>query len=297
MLTALFTFSDEETAACKRLIELALAEDLGTRGDVTSQAMIPAERVGRAVLVARSAGVLAGMPAAQLVLHAVDPALKLEVARHDGEGVAAGELLGVVSGPLRGLLAAERTALNFLQHLSGIATLTRRFVDAVAGLDCQILDTRKTLPGWRLLAKYAVRCGGGHNHRRGLDDAILIKDNHLAALASEASPVASALEAARQHAGGLPIEIEVDSLSLLDVALTGRPDIILLDNMSLGELREAVARRDAVVEADDYIFLEASGGVTLHNVRAVAETGVDRISIGALTHSAPALDMALDYQP
>src|SRR5262249_37933250 len=201
-----------------------------------------------------------------------------------------------VSGSMRGILTAERTALNFLQHLSGIATLTRRYVDAVAGLSCQILDTRKTLPGWRLLAKYAVRCGGGQNHRMGLFDGILIKDNHLAALASEANPIAAAVTAARQQFPALPVEIEVDSLDQFDEALACRPDIILLDNMTLDDMREAVERREDMVEETDWVFLEASGGVTLDTVRGIAETGVDRISVGALTHSAPALDIALDYE-
>ncbi len=303
MLTPIFLFSASETAACKRLIDLAMDEDFGSggetpgRGDVTSQAVIPPELHGQAVLVARAAGVLAGMHAVQLVLHAVDPHVHVETFKEDGEILQAGDPLGVVRGSMRGILAAERTALNFLQHLSGIATLTRHYVQAVAGLECRILDTRKTLPGWRLLAKYAVRCGGGHNHRLGLFDAILLKDNHLAALGSVAGGVriAEVIRRARQACPGLPVEIEVDTLDQFDEALAGRPDIILLDNMSLDEMREAVDRRDAAVEETDYVFLEASGGVTLQTVRAIAETGVDRISVGALTHSAAALDIALDY--
>jgi nicotinate-nucleotide pyrophosphorylase (carboxylating) len=200
---------------------------------------------------------------------------------------------------MRAILTAERTALNFLQHLSGIATLTRRYVDAVAGLNCQILDTRKTLPGWRLLEKYAVHCGGGRNHRMGLFDGILIKDNHLAALRSAdcGLRIADLIRQARGRAPGLPVELEVDNLDLLDVALACRPDIILLDNMSVAQMREAVARRNAVIKQSERVLLEASGGVTLQTVRAIAETGVDRISVGALTHSAPALDIALDYEP
>jgi nicotinate-nucleotide pyrophosphorylase (carboxylating) len=303
MLDPTFEFSAAENAACKRLIALALDEDLGTdgesasRGDVTSQAMIPPERAGQAVFVARAPGVLAGIHAVRLVLHAVDPHLRLEALKEDGERLAAEEPLALVAGSMRSILAAERCALNFVQHLSGIASLTRRYVDAVAGLDCQILDTRKTLPGWRLLAKYAIRCGGGHNHRMGLYDGVLIKDNHLAAqrFADAGPDIASLVAAARQHAPGLPLEIEVDNLEQFDDALACRPDIILLDNMSLADLREAVERRSAAVEDTDYVFLEASGGVNLHTVRAIAETGVERISVGALTHSAAALDIALDY--
>jgi nicotinate-nucleotide pyrophosphorylase (carboxylating) len=302
MLDPLFEFSAAETAVCKRLIELALDEDLGVddaggrRGDATSLAIIPADLHGRAVFVARGAGVLAGMPAGKLVAHAIEPSLELQVLKEDGETVQPGDRLAVISGPMRGILMAERTALNFLQHLSGIATLTRRYVDAVAGLSCRILDTRKTIPSWRLLAKYAVRCGGGTNHRMGLFDGVLLKDNHLAALAGEASPITEAVHTARQQAPGLSVEIEVENLSQFEEALACRPDIILLDNMSEADLRAAVRRRNAVVTDTDYVFLEASGGVNLQTVRAIAETGVDRISVGALTHSAPALDIALDYE-
>ncbi len=194
---------------------------------------------------------------------------------------------------MRKILAFERTALNFLQHLSGVATLTARFVDAVAGTKATILDTRKTLPGWRLLEKYAVRCGGGRNHRIGLYDAILIKDNHLAHFVHRGDPIAAAVSAARSQASpGTTVEVEVDSLDQLDKALRCRPDIILVDNFDLDRLREAVRRRDAVPPR---IPLEASGGINLETVRAIAETGVDRISVGALTHSAPALDIGLDF--
>jgi nicotinate-nucleotide pyrophosphorylase (carboxylating) len=194
---------------------------------------------------------------------------------------------------MRSVLSGERTALNFLQHLSGIATQTHRYVDAVAGLKCQVLDTRKTLPGWRLLEKYAVRCGGGHNHRVGLFDGVLIKDNHLRALGLGKKEIRTAVEAARRlHGPAVPVEIEVDNLAELDEALRCGPDIVLLDNMPPEPMREAVRRRDAVAPR---VRLEASGGVTLATVRAIAETGVDRVSVGALTHSAPALDIALDY--
>lgn len=302
MLTPLFEFSSAEAAACRQLIALALDEDLGREdarpGDVTSQAVIPADLDGRGVFVARSAGVLSGMSAVKLVLHAVDPRLQLQTFVEDGEALQPGDRLARLAGTMRNILTSERTALNFLQHLSGIATLTRKYVDAIAGLPCEILDTRKTLPGWRLLAKYAVRCGGGHNHRLGLYDGILIKDNHLAALrmAEGGGRIEDIVRRARQAAPGLPVEIEVDDLTQFDEALACRPDIILLDNMKPEQLRQAVARRNAVVTETDYVFLEASGGVTLQTVRTLAETGVDRISIGALTHSAPALDIALDYQ-
>jgi nicotinate-nucleotide pyrophosphorylase (carboxylating) len=304
--------SPPEQTACRQLIALALAEDLGERGgpgsgpggdlggDVTSQAVIPADLRGSAVFRAKAAGVLAGLPAAALVVQAIDSGVDFAAIKSDGDTVAPGDELARLAGSMRSILAAERTALNFLQHLSGIATLTRRFVDAVAGLPTKVLDTRKTLPGWRLLAKYAVRRGGGHNHRLGLHDGILIKDNHLAALSivDPRSQIAEAVRQAKTRAPNLPVEIEVDSLEQLDAALACRPAacrpaLVLLDNMTPELLREAVRRRDAA--APD-VQLEASGGITLDTVRAVAETGVDRISIGALTHSAPALDVALDYQ-
>jgi nicotinate-nucleotide pyrophosphorylase (carboxylating) len=195
---------------------------------------------------------------------------------------------------MRAILTGERTALNFLQHLSGVASLTRRFVDAVAGYPVQILDTRKTLPGWRLLEKYAVRCGGGHNHRMGLFDAVLIKDNHLAALGDFRDAIPRAVAAARREAKSVPVTVEVDNLEQLNVTLGCRPDVILLDNMSPEMLHEAVRRRQAVNPA---VLLEASGGVSLASVRAIAAAGVDRISVGELTHSAPALDIGLDYEP
>ncbi|MGH7171875.1 MAG: carboxylating nicotinate-nucleotide diphosphorylase [Gemmataceae bacterium] len=288
-------FTPEETEACQRLANLAVEEDLDAAGDATSQILIPTERIGMAVLTARQPGVLAGLPAAELTFAVVDPALIVETLRPDGSPVQAGDRLAVLSGRTRSILAGERTALNFVQRLSGIATQTRRYVDALAGLAAKVLDTRKTTPGWRLLEKYAVRQGGGHNHRLGLYDGILIKDNHLAALAGEADPIAEAVRRARaKHGTNLPLEIEVDTLAQLDAALKAQPDIVLLDNMPPSDLREAVRRRNGMAPG---ILLEASGGVTLETVRAIAETGVDRISVGALTHSAPALDIALDYIP
>lgn len=286
-------FSESEVISCKRLVDLALAEDLEEAGDLTSQATIPVELEGCAVFVARKAGVLAGLPAVQLVVTAVDHRLALEPIRKEGTVLTAGDRIASLRGPMRSILVAERTALNFLQHLSGIATQTRSYVDAVQGLPCRILDTRKTLPGWRLLEKYAVRQGGGHNHRVGLYDGVLIKDNHLAALGGGRRAVIEAVQAARRTTSGVPIEVEVDSLDQLDAALQVGPDIILLDNMSLEQMTEAVVRRNRTAPQ---VQLEASGGVTLERLRDIARTGVDRISVGALTHSAPALDIALDYQ-
>ena len=287
-------FTPAESDACRRLVELALQEDLGTAGDLTSLAVIPEELQGLAVFVARAPGVIAGLPAAALVCTAVEPRLAFQSLVEDGTAVQPGQSLASVRGPMRGILAAERTALNFLQHLSGIATLTRRFVDAVSGLPAHVLDTRKMLPGWRHLEKYAVRQGGDHNHRMGLYDGILIKDNHLAAVGADASAVAERALAWRQRQQSLvPVEIEVDTLEQLDQVLPCRPDIVLLDNMTPAQVGEAVRRRDAKGPG---VVLEVSGGVTLDTIRAYAETGVDRISVGALTHSAPALDIALDYR-
>jgi nicotinate-nucleotide pyrophosphorylase (carboxylating) len=287
-------FTAAETEACRRLVELALQEDLGTAGDLTSLAVISPDRMGRAVLVARAAGVLAGLPAVRLTLAAVEPRLELHTLNEDGAALMPGDRLAIISGPMRGILSGERTALNFLQRLSGVASLTRQYVDAIAGLPARILDTRKTTPGWRLLEKYAVRCGGGQNKRLGLYDGVLIKDNHLAALGGGASALSRVVLQARDQVGhSVPLEVEVDTLDQLDQALTCGPDIILLDNMPSTQMREAVVRRNRVAPA---VQLEASGGVNLTTIRAIAATGVDRISVGALTHSAPALDIALDYE-
>lgn len=285
------TFSPSEAAACRRLIELALEEDLGAGGDRTTLATIPAATQGEAAFVARDAGVVAGLPAAAMVVHALDPTLTFTVLVHDGTAVERGTTLATVTGPLRPILAAERTALNFLQRLSGVATLTRKFVVAAAGHRASILDTRKTTPGWRLLEKYAVRMGGGTNHRIGLYDGILIKDNHIAGLHGD---VKKAIEAARAFPDnqGLPVEIEVDTLEQLERVLSLKVEIVLLDNMTNAELQAAVALRDARAPG---VLLEASGGVRLETVAAIAATGIDRISVGAITHSAPALDIALDY--
>ncbi len=324
----------EERAALS-LIELALAEDLGdspTNGfalndalanafsvttvdsvldempdslpseldrDLTCAALVDPAEMASINVVARRDGILAGGPVAELVFNRLDPAVKWQLLVADGSFVTPQTVVAQISGSLRSLLIGERTVLNFLMHLSGVATQTRQFVDAVAGTRAVILDTRKTLPGWRALEKYAVRCGGGTNHRMGLHDGVLIKDNHLAAwVRSQGSgdrsqTIADAVRQARAVSpSSLAIEVEVDTLDQLRDALAGGPDIVLLDNMSSATLCEAVQIRD---EIDPSVRLEASGGITLANVREIAESGVDRISIGALTHSAPALDIAFDW--
>lgn len=267
------------------VVAAALAEDLGRAGDVTAQACIEADARLSAVFAARQAGVVAGLACARLAVLALDPEASFETAATDGEKVAPGAVLAKVSANARALLSAERTALNLLGRLSGVASLTATYVDAVAGTKARIADTRKTTPGLRQLEKYAVRCGGGLNHRFGLDDAILIKDNHVAACGG----VAQALDRARAAAGHLmKIEVEVDSLDQLKEALPFRPDVIMLDNFSLADLSTAVGL------VAGQVVLEASGGVNLQTVRAIAETGVDVISVGALTHSVSVLDIGLD---
>ncbi|MDP6379817.1 MAG: carboxylating nicotinate-nucleotide diphosphorylase [Phycisphaerae bacterium] len=277
------------------LIEMALAEDIGP-GDITTDMLVDPEARGVAYLVAREHGVVAGLVFVEAVLRHVDEELEFHPAAKDGSPVRPNQVLGEIHGPLRAALTAERTVLNFLQALSGIATITRKFVDAVAGTGAKIYDTRKTTPGWRSLEKYAVRMGGGQNHRTGLHDAILIKDNHLACHANSTRPVAVAdiVRLARSRAPkGMPVQVEVERLEQLAVVLQAKPDVILLDNMTLVQLREAVRRRNAIQSAKRP-RLEASGGINLRKVRNVAETGVDRISVGALTHSAPALDLAME---
>ncbi|MCX7817601.1 MAG: carboxylating nicotinate-nucleotide diphosphorylase [Kiritimatiellae bacterium] len=271
------------------LLRAAIREDVG-RGDVTSRALVPAGAVARAVIVARRPCVLAGLPLAAEVFRRLDRRIRCESDHRDGETLRAGAAALHVEGPARALLAGERIALNFLQRLSGIATLTREFVRRVGSTGVTILDTRKTTPGWRRLEKYAVRCGGGENHRMGLYDRVLIKDNHRKLWAgTSARPLADAIRAARRRCGGRLIEIEVDTERELLDALEGRPDWILLDNMSLARLRRCVRLVRGRAR------LEASGGVSLHNVRAIAATGVDAISVGALTHSAPAADFGMDF--
>jgi len=269
------------------IITLALAEDIGT-GDITSSVTVPAGTQARGIILAKSAGVLSGLEAARATFHHVDPTLRFTPRLADGDRLAPGQTIADVSGPARSLLAAERVALNLLQRLSGVATLTAAYVAAVAGTQARIVDTRKTTPGLRLLEKAAVRHGGGFNHRFGLAGGVLIKDNHLAAIGG-ANRVRRAIQQARAGAPHtLRIEVEVTTLDQAREALDAGADIIMLDNMDLATMRAAVA------EIAGRALLEASGGITLEHVRAVAETGVDLISAGALTHSAPALDISLD---
>jgi len=286
--------SPAEQHAADRLIELALAEDLGESGDLTSECVLPATAQGRALLVARKPGRLAGLAVAQRVFERVDASVSFEALLSDGATFSAGSALARVCGLMRSLLVAERTALNFVQRLSGIATLTSQYVERMADSRAILLDTRKTTPGWRLLEKYAVRCGGGTNHRFGLYDGVLIKDNHLAALGAGPQAVAQAVALARaKYAQRVPIEVEVDNLEQFEAALQAGPDLILLDNMTPQQLRHARTRRDALAPS---IRLEASGGVSLDTIAAIAATGIDRISVGALTHSALALDIGMDYE-
>lgn len=266
------------------LVRRALEEDLGRAGDVTGGLLRTDERLS-ARFVARAGGVIFGLQAARIACALVDPALRFTPKASDGGALTPRSVLAEIEGPASSVLTAERTALNFLTHLSGVATLTRTFVDAVAGTNARIAATRKTLPGLRIVQKAAVVAGGGLPHRYGVDDAILIKDNHIAACGS----VGEALKRAKDAAGHMRIiEVEVDSLAQLDEALPHAPHAILLDNFTLDDLRMAVAR------AHGKTILEASGGVNLESVRAIAETGVDIISVGALTHSAPSLDIGLD---
>jgi len=272
-----------------RIVRMALAEDLGRAGDVTAQACIPAGVRMRASFVARKPGVLAGIDCVRLSVLAMDLEATIELKLCDGDAFEAGAVLAEIEADARAFLAAERTALNLLGRLCGVATLTRAYVEAVAGTSARIADTRKTTPGLRALEKYAVLCGGGANHRFGLDDAILIKDNHIAICGG----VGEAVRRARGAVGHLmKVEVEVDGLDQLDEALAERPDVIMLDNFALPMLREAVDR--AQVSPFGRPVLEASGGVNLQTVRGIAETGVDVISVGALTHSAPTLDIGLD---
>lgn len=271
-----------------RAVSDALAEDLGTRGDITTLSTVSAEAQAVATFGARRGGVISGLEVARAAFLALDPGVTFETLVRDGDAVAPGTVVARVSGAARSLLTGERVALNFLSHMSGIATLTRQFVDAVAGTHTRIVDTRKTTPGLRAFEKYAVRCGGGHNHRSGLYDAILIKDNHIVA----AGGVEAAVAAARRHASHMvKIEVEVGDLDELRAALKHPIDAVLLDNMTPEMLAEAVRIVNGAATT------EASGGVNLDTVRAIAGAGVDLISIGALTHSAPILDLGLDFAP
>lgn len=274
-----------------KIIDSALAEDLGS-GDITTQLLIPSELRGRASIVVRGEGVLAGIGVAAEVFRRVDPLLQFRGLVSDGSKVHPGDVAATIEGSAASILKAERTALNFLQHLSGIATETARYVEAVSGLGTKIYDTRKTIPGLRPLEKYAVRVGGGYNHRQSLGDGILIKDNHLAALRSQVIGLREVVEKARRGAPHtLNIEVEVQNMEEARQALDAGAETIMVDNMNLEDMRYVVQL------CQGRALIEASGGITLENVRAVAETGVDLISIGALTHSAKALDIGLELEP
>ena len=267
------------------IVKQALNEDLGHGRDITSELTIPSDAQAKAALRVRKPGVLAGLIVGLSAFTLVDGDFEITIHANDGDALEADQIVAEIEGPARSLLTAERTALNFIQQLSGIATLTNQYVKKVKGTDAKITDTRKTIPNLRALQKYAVRCGGGVNHRSGLDDAILIKDNHIAT----AGGIKAALDAVQDAGHTLKIEIEVDTIMQLEEVLKhGGANIVLLDNMNVATLKKAVAL------CKGKIVTEASGGVTLETVKAVAETGVDYISVGALTHSAPALDMGLD---
>ncbi len=271
-------------------VRLALAEDIGA-GDATTLATVPETAVMKAVIRAREPLVPAGLAFAVMAFHELCSGINIAEIALDGRRVEAGADLLRLGGPARAILSAERVALNFLQRLSGVATLTARFVAAVQGTRARILDTRKTTPGWRRFEKYAVTCGGGHNHRMGLYDAVLIKDNHLAALRDQPpNAIAAAIQRARREYPRLKVGVEADTLAQVEQAVAAGADTILLDNMNLLQLHEAVRRIGGRAQT------EASGGVNLATVRAIAETGVDFISVGALTHSALAVDIALDFE-
>lgn len=296
-----------EQDSARELIRLALQEDLdpgsaswGRHEDATSLALIPPDLLGSALFVARVPCVLAGSPILPLVFEAIDARIQVEILAGDGQTLSPSTTIARVRGPMRGLLLGERTALNFLQRLSGIATWTARHVEEIQDLPTVLLDTRKTTPGWRFLEKYAVRMGGGTNHRMSLADGILVKDNHLAALSgrerSTPEMAAHGAQLARRWAdehGGMSVEIEIDGLDQLEPVLNQNPDIVLLDNFSIPQLSEAVAIRNRV---GSRTLLEASGGIRLETLRAVALTGVERISVGALVHQARSIDLAMDYQ-
>jgi len=275
--------------AIEQAVELALSEDVGS-GDVTTLATVPEELTAAAVMRAREPLVIAGLALVEAAFRQLSNAVRVDREMEDGQRATAGDVLLQISGPARALLSAERVALNFVQRLSGVATLTAQFVEAIKGTSAKILDTRKTTPGWRHLEKYAVSCGGGQNHRLGLFDMVLIKDNHLAAL-KNASPdaIAAAVKRARTKYPALKVEVEADTLEQVERAIAAGADFVLLDNMSLEQLRQAVQK------CRGHAKTEASGGVNLATVRAIAETGVDFISVGALTHSARAVDIGLDF--
>jgi nicotinate-nucleotide pyrophosphorylase (carboxylating) len=277
-------------AEIRQAVKLALAEDIGN-GDATTLATVPETATAKALMRAREPLVVAGLAFAEAAFTELSTAIKIERLAKDSQPVGKDETLLIISGPARSILSAERVALNFVQRLSGIATLTAQFVEAIKGTHAQILDTRKTTPGWRRFEKYAVACGGGHNHRIGLFDLVLIKDNHLAALRGEKpNAIAAAVQRARKEYPQLKIEVEADNLEQVEQAAEAGVDIILLDNMNPIQLRLAVQKIKSRAKT------EASGGVNLANIRAIAGTGVDFISVGALTHSARAVDIGLDIE-
>jgi len=274
----------------EEIIDRALAEDL-IKGDVTTEALIPGNKRGTGFIVVKKEGILAGINVAKQVFHRVDPELKVEILLEDGIRVKPGSRAAELSGSIASILKAERVALNFLQRLSGIASETNRYVEAVKGLPVRIMDTRKTTPGLRSLEKYAVKVGGGHNHRMSLGDGILIKDNHLAALRSQGLNIKEIIAKARQNSRqDMPVEVEVGTVSEASEAVEAGADIVMLDNMNVEDMRKAVKF------IHGRALVEASGGIALDNVRTVAETGVDFISIGALTHSVRALDISLELE-
>jgi nicotinate-nucleotide pyrophosphorylase (carboxylating) len=297
------TWSPEIEDDLRHLVRLAVREDLARQNDWTTVALVAPETQGRAAIVARQSGVVAGLRAIPIVIGEIDADIDWRPRTADGAAVATGDCLAELAGSARDMLTSERLLLNLIGHLSGIATLTREYVRRVEGTAAHIYDTRKTTPGWRRLAKYAVHCGGGRNHRTGLFDAILIKDNHLALAAEKDLSPADAVRTAREFLAQLEsqyvdkemlVEVEIDSLEQLDDVLSAAPDIVLLDNMAPAQLRTAVARRN---ELAPHIELEASGGVSLETVREIALAGVERISVGGLTHSACSLDIGLDWLP
>lgn len=283
--------------AARKVVKTALAEDLGEAGDVTSCLTVPEDATAVGIYEFREAAVVVGVRVVEEVCRQVSGDIAVDVLKFDGDRVAPGEVAIRIEGPARAILAAERTSLNFLTHLSGVATLTRRYVDAVAGTEAQIFDTRKTIPGLRLLEKYAVRCGGGVNHRIGLYDQVLIKDNHLAVICArcgEEGLVAELKRVRREIPPDILMEVEASDLREVKAAAEAGADIVMLDNMTLDAMREAVALVKA--RGGRPPILEASGGVNLGTVKAIALTGVDRISVGALTHSAPSVDISLEIE-
>ena len=287
-------FDQDSANAATTLTRMSLTEDLRDVGDVTCLSTIPPDLQATVQIVSRESGIVCGLPLIPIAFRELGSDVQAAVPIQDGDRIHRGTVLASLTGPVRALLTGERTILNFMTHLSGVASRTALFVEAISGTKACILDTRKTLPGYRALQKYAVRCGGGTNHRMGLYDGVLIKDNHLAARGESAcaSAVANARRYMIESGRNTSIEIEVDTLEQLLDALKEKPEIVLLDNMSPDQLREAVALRD---QYGPTTLLEASGGITLQTVRSVAETGVERISIGGLTHSSPALDLGFDW--